>query len=1112
MKKIKYIAVALLSLFFTLQSKAEETQYITSNVLTVAGGNFGNADDAVSGFLPIGFTFRYGGVDYTQVRMSTNGILYFTAAGSSEYTNEALSARTTQIGVYALWDDLYVGPSGNENLSRALYHTAGTEGNRVFIMQWTNWYSYAEPYEVGTFNIVLYEGSNKIDIYYRNMLGASVQRGYGASSTIGLVVNNGYFSQYSMNATVATEGKLLTYTPAAGGNTPYTLSEQMVTAATAAAIQTYFLSASTSPKIADNLSASPSTPNATSATLEWDLSDLGVEPTSYVIRYATNPAMSGLLSTASFTSAERTHVLTSLVPGTTYYWQVVSSVGSLSSVSTISTFTQVANTAPVATGGSFTTQMNTAYVGQLSATDADNVPNTSGLIYSISTAAGSGQVTLTNSATGAFTYTPANGFSGTTSFGFKAFDGTAYSNEAFYDITVGGSPEIALEEAGINLLTGSTRAFGIRLDTAGGVSATLTIKNTGNGPLSLSSLSIVSGHMADFSVNTTGTLLTLPADAQTTFTVTFDPTSDGAKSATLRLVNTDADEGNFDILLTGTGVTIPDITTQPLAQNIEVYDALTLSVAATGTPALSYQWRLNGTPIPAATSATYTVSRSNILHGGSYTCVVTNAYGSDTSAPAAVSVTPSNLLSTNDSLASVTAASAVYRPVSGVISPTGRIAVNVLARIGPGGIVAGNDQMILTDMSGSLQVLGREGRVFPTGVNGRLFYNLNATAAGSVVYRAPLTGVLAPRDQAYFISPDGISLDIIQEGDAAPIAGTTLSRHTSVPVVTEDGTLYFDDLLLGVGVLANNNSAVFYDDGSSIQILAREGTRAPTGLAVADQSWYGEILAGSLSASRDQVAFIANLQADPLNTRLNKTDAARNSAIFVGGKNHAVRAVARKGSLVAGLPIRAFNAVAMAPDGACAYVANLTVGGSVTAANSLALFHQPAVGAAVLIAQKDQMLPGAGTITVFNRLFCASGNQVIFEVTLAATKESDNAICRWTPETGIEVLVQEGDSAPGGGLYGSVRGLSVSPIGNVFVQDTRAIWRDTGDGMQVVVQTGDTVQHNGLPRLVRGLTVPDATTNARHCGGGQGALINDDGTALAILSLGGTDYTLRLYP
>jgi hypothetical protein len=62
----------------------------------------------------------------------------------------------------------------------------------------------------------------------------------------------------------------------------------------------------------------------------------------------------------------------------------------------------------------------------LAATDIDS----SSLTYSIVTQPSHGTVTITNTATGAYKYTPSANYNGADSFTFKANDGTADSNTA----------------------------------------------------------------------------------------------------------------------------------------------------------------------------------------------------------------------------------------------------------------------------------------------------------------------------------------------------------------------------------------------------------------------------------------------------------------------------------------------------------------------------------------------------------------------------------------------------------------------------------------------------------------------------------------------------------
>jgi hypothetical protein len=66
------------------------------------------------------------------------------------------------------------------------------------------------------------------------------------------------------------------------------------------------------------------------------------------------------------------------------------------------------------------------------------------------------------------------------------------------------------------------------------------------------------------------------------------------------------------------------ITTQPVGRTLCEGAALNLSVAATGQAPITYQWRLNGSPIQGATSSTYSVAAVTPAAAGDYTCVVTN--------------------------------------------------------------------------------------------------------------------------------------------------------------------------------------------------------------------------------------------------------------------------------------------------------------------------------------------------------------------------------------------------------------------------------------------------------------------------------------------------------
>lgn len=85
--------------------------------------------------------------------------------------------------------------------------------------------------------------------------------------------------------------------------------------------------------------------------------------------------------------------------------------------------------------------------------------------------------------------------------------------------------------------------------------------------------------------------------------------------------------------------TKPAISTQPTATlNAAVGTSPSLTVVASGTAPLAYQWRKDGVPVPGATSATLAFPVAQIIQSGSYTVVVSNNAGTATSSAANVQI------------------------------------------------------------------------------------------------------------------------------------------------------------------------------------------------------------------------------------------------------------------------------------------------------------------------------------------------------------------------------------------------------------------------------------------------------------------------------------------
>jgi uncharacterized delta-60 repeat protein len=126
----------------------------------------------------------------------------------------------------------------------------------------------------------------------------------------------------------------------------------------------------------------------------------------------------------------------------------------------------------------------------------------------------------------------------------------------------------------------------------------------------------------------------------------------GATSSALTVLNTQTtNAGDYWVVLTNVVGSVtssvatiivqyfsPSIVAQPAGQVVLVSSNFTLSVNASGSAPMAYQWRKDGVDLPGAGAASYTVNGAQTNDTGAYTVVVTNVQGGVTSAVAYVSV------------------------------------------------------------------------------------------------------------------------------------------------------------------------------------------------------------------------------------------------------------------------------------------------------------------------------------------------------------------------------------------------------------------------------------------------------------------------------------------
>lgn len=171
------------------------------------------ADDGAQ-TVALPFTFRYGGVDYTQAAVGSNGLLSFGIAGADSYSNAAIPVDYEPNNfIAALWDDLDPATAGTVH-----WLTSGTAPNRKFVVQWT-----AVPHwgVVGgqTFEVILEETTNAVVLQYGAQAGTYAG---GNSATVGLEYGDGSAgTQFAFNtANAVSNGLALRYTVGDGSATP----------------------------------------------------------------------------------------------------------------------------------------------------------------------------------------------------------------------------------------------------------------------------------------------------------------------------------------------------------------------------------------------------------------------------------------------------------------------------------------------------------------------------------------------------------------------------------------------------------------------------------------------------------------------------------------------------------------------------------------------------------------------------------------------------------------------------------------------------------------------------------------------------------------------------
>jgi len=166
-----------------------------------------------------------------------------------------------------------------------------------------------------------------------------------------------------------------------------------------------------------------------------------------------------------------------------------------------------------------------------------------------------------------------------------------------------------------------------------------------NGPVAQA---VIEGSTLNLSVSATGSALSfqwfkdgsyIPGAESATFSIARASAAN-AGTYYVYVANAAAGVNSANVVVTVNPVPAvgPTIVSQPTSTSVTSGETATLTVAASGTGPLSYQWSKDGVPVPGATSSTLSLAGITSSQAGSYTVAVTNAVGGVTSDSARITV------------------------------------------------------------------------------------------------------------------------------------------------------------------------------------------------------------------------------------------------------------------------------------------------------------------------------------------------------------------------------------------------------------------------------------------------------------------------------------------
>jgi hypothetical protein len=228
--------------------------------------------------------------------------------------------------------------------------------------------------------------------------------------------------------------------------------------------------------------------------------------------------------------------------------------------------------------------------------------------------------------TGKLTFTPVTNATGTATITVTVNDGQSQSNIVTRTFTVtinnGNQPPT------LNVISDLT------INVNGGLQTVSLSGITSGAANEVQTLTVTAVSSNRSLISTPSVRYTSPG---TNGTLTFTPVANATGTGTITVTVNDGGASNNIVNRTFTVNVVPAGTSRPsllssLTNNVALAGkTVTLSITATGTAPLQYQWKFNGANLTLATNAALTLSTVNTNQAGTYSVAVSNAAGSTNS-------------------------------------------------------------------------------------------------------------------------------------------------------------------------------------------------------------------------------------------------------------------------------------------------------------------------------------------------------------------------------------------------------------------------------------------------------------------------------------------------